>query len=143
MTARHRVGTKRWSAKIEGLRALSVRQPWAWLIVNGYKDVENRSWATKHRGPLLIHAGSSKANLGDEMLRDDERQYGVKLPSRGEYELGGIVGLVEVVGCTERSNSPWYDPDWIGWILANPRRLSFRPCKGALNLFKPKFDKLN
>jgi hypothetical protein len=142
MTARHEVGTQRWSPKIEGLRALSVRQPWAWLIVNGYKDVENRRWDTKYRGPLLIHAGLSKANLSDEKLRGYELQYGVKLPSREKYELGGIVGLVEVVGCTERSNSPWYDPDWIGWILANPRRLSFRPCKGALSFFKPKFERV-
>lgn len=142
MTARHRVGAQRWSPKIEGLRALSVRQPWAWLIVNGYKDVENRSWATKHRGPLLIHAGSSKANLGDETLQDYERQYGVKLPSPDRYELGGVVGLVDVVDCKLRSNSKWHARDQTGWILANPRRLSFRACKGAVSLFKPKFERV-
>ena len=38
-------------------RALSIRQPWAWLILNGYKDLENRTWRTDYRGPLLIHAG--------------------------------------------------------------------------------------
>src|SRR5271165_5444563 len=41
------------------LRALSVRQPWAWLIVNGVKDIENRSFRTDHHGPLLIHAALS------------------------------------------------------------------------------------
>jgi len=130
-----------WTPAHRKLRALSVRQPYAWLIVNGYKDVENRSRATSHRGALLIHAGLRTANLKEERLRNYERQYRVKLPGRDEYELGGIVGMVDVVGCTERSNSPWYDPDYIGWTLANPRRLSFRRCKGALNLFKPKFDK--
>jgi len=35
--------------------ALSVRQPWAWLLLNG-KDIENRDWYTKYRGPLAIHA---------------------------------------------------------------------------------------
>ena len=39
------------------MRALSIRQPWAWLIVNGHKDIENRSWRTKYRGPFLVHAG--------------------------------------------------------------------------------------
>jgi hypothetical protein len=39
------------------VKALSIRQPWAWLIVTGYKDIENRSWRTNYRGPLLIHAG--------------------------------------------------------------------------------------
>ena len=39
------------------MKTLSVRQPWAWLIVYGGKDIENRSWRTPYRGPLLIHAG--------------------------------------------------------------------------------------
>src|SRR5690349_14501124 len=39
------------------MKALSIRQPWAWLIVNGHKPVENRSWPTKYTGKLLIHAG--------------------------------------------------------------------------------------
>jgi len=38
------------------LPALSIWQPWAWLIANGYKDIENRTWWTKFRGPFLIHA---------------------------------------------------------------------------------------
>lgn len=38
------------------MKALSIRQPWAWLIVNGFKDIENRSWDTKYRGLVLIHA---------------------------------------------------------------------------------------
>ena len=37
------------------MKAISIRQPWAWLIVHGYQDVENRTWSTKHRGPILIH----------------------------------------------------------------------------------------
>ncbi len=38
---------------------LSIRQPWAWLIVNGYKDIENRTWSTRFRGKVLIHAGKN------------------------------------------------------------------------------------
>ncbi|WP_234838619.1 ASCH domain-containing protein [Sinorhizobium meliloti] len=37
--------------------AISIMQPWAWLIVNGHKDIENRDWPTKSRGPVAIHAG--------------------------------------------------------------------------------------
>lgn len=43
------------------MKYLTVRQPWAWLLVNGHKDIENRSWPTKYRGPLLIHAAQQKA----------------------------------------------------------------------------------
>jgi len=39
------------------MRALSVKQPWAWLIVNGYKKIENRNWPTSFRGRIYIHAG--------------------------------------------------------------------------------------
>lgn len=39
--------------------ALSVRQPWAWAIISGGKTIENRSWTTPYRGPLLIHAGKA------------------------------------------------------------------------------------
>src|SRR5438045_8559495 len=44
-------------AQTHTMKALSIRQPWAWLIVNGHKPVENRSWSTKYTGKLLIHAG--------------------------------------------------------------------------------------
>ena len=39
------------------MKALSIRQPWAWLIVNGYKDIENRNWRTNFRGRVYVHAG--------------------------------------------------------------------------------------
>jgi hypothetical protein len=44
--------------------ALSIRQPWAWLILHAGKDIENRDWPTKYRGPFLIHA--SKGMTRDE-----------------------------------------------------------------------------
>ena len=42
------------------MKILVVRQPWAWLIVHGYKDVENRSWRTHYRGALLIQSAASQ-----------------------------------------------------------------------------------
>jgi hypothetical protein len=46
--------------------ALSVPQPRAWLVINGWKPVENRTWATKFRGPILIHAGQKFDPTGYE-----------------------------------------------------------------------------
>jgi len=55
------VRARRASCKLqqEGrfFHSLSIRQPWAWLIVQGHKPIENRTWPTTYRGPLLIHAG--------------------------------------------------------------------------------------
>jgi len=42
---------------------LSVQQPWAWAIAAGIKRIENRSWETRYRGPLAIHAGKSLGRL--------------------------------------------------------------------------------
>ena len=45
------------------MKAISIKQPWAWLIANGYMTVENRKWYTGHRGDLLIHAGKSETDV--------------------------------------------------------------------------------
>ncbi len=115
--------------------ALSIRQPWAWLIVNGLKDIENRPRRTHHRGPLLIHAGLSLDGY-PESIEWVERNHGISVPL--ELETGGIVGVVDVVDCVESHKSKWFEKGKFGWVMANARQLKFRPCKGALGLFRPK-----
>jgi|ERR1700758_4475866 hypothetical protein len=44
----------------DGMKVIVIRQPWAWLIVNGFKDIENRSWRTRYRGPLMIHPSGGR-----------------------------------------------------------------------------------
>ena len=71
------------------MKVIVIRQPWAWLIVNGFKDVENRSWNTRYRGTLLIQASATlptKRNL--EEFRLFARERGVELPA--DFERGGI-----------------------------------------------------
>jgi hypothetical protein len=111
------------------MKALSIRQPWAWLIVNGHKDIENRSWQTKFRGKLLIHAGQSFDPKGVERAK----QLGINLPER--FDQGGIVGMVEVVDCVNESKSPWFVGP-VGFLLRNAETLPLIPCKGALGLFR-------
>lgn len=125
----------RWSAGLHKLKAITIRQPWAWLVVNGYKDIENRKWATHHRGPLLIHAGSSRADLHIAVKDHIERKYGVKISD--EYVMGAIIGVVDVVDCVTAHPSPWFNKSGFGWVLARPRRLPTRPCKGKLKIFEP------
>ena len=113
------------------VRALSIRQPWAWLIANGHKDIENRSWSTKYRGPLLVHASAKKPSA--TFLSDIERRYGVELPKT--FDLGGIVGLVNVMECVAESRSVWMQGP-VGWKLSNARTLPFLPVRGKLGLFR-------
>ena len=125
----------RWTPSLAQLPALSVRQPWAWLIVNGLKDIENRSWRTNLRGPLLIHASLSlDGHAGN--IEWVERRHGISVPS--ELDRGGMVGVVDVSDCVESHKSKWFEKGGFGWVLSNPRRLKFRLCKGAVGLFRPK-----
>jgi ASCH domain len=112
------------------MKILVVRQPWAWLIVHGYKDVENRSWRTHYRGPLLIQSAASQPS--DEALTE-ARKRRVKLPA--QFETGGIVGMVKVVDCVEASRSKWFEGRF-GWVLSDARLLPFVSHKGRLGLFE-------
>jgi hypothetical protein len=123
----------RWTPGLKKLKAISIRQPWAWLIVNGYKDIENRIWEPKLRGPVLIHAGKSRAHLSADDLRYLKRHYRIAdLPEK--FETGGIVGVAEITGCVKCHRSKWFQGPF-GWTLANARRLPFKPVKGQLKFF--------
>jgi hypothetical protein len=115
------------------VKAISIRQPWAWLIIHGGKDIENRTWRTNILGRVLIHASKGmtmkeyeevKAQLGDS----------VSLPPPEKLERGGIVGSVVITGCWRQSVSPWFFGPW-GFSLANPEPLPFRPMRGQLGFF--------
>jgi hypothetical protein len=117
------------------IKVLVVRQPWAWLIVHGYKDIENRTWKTRHRGTLLIQAS---ANLPAKWELDENRLWakkrGVRVPE--VLEQGGIVGMVQLDDCVTRSRSKWFEGP-VGWVLTKPKKLPFIPLKGQLGLFDP------
>lgn len=128
---------KKWSSSFEKLPALSIRQPYAWLVANGIKEIENRTRRTHYRGPILIHASLRRQELTDDVIKKLELLAGYKFPS--SFDQGGIVGIAEIVDCVEKSTSPWKIEEHWGWVLSNARPLDFRPCKGALGLFKPKW----
>jgi hypothetical protein len=126
----------RWTPGLKKLPTISIRQPWAWLIVNGYKDIENRIWEAKLRGRVLIHAGQSKSGITAEELAYVKRHYRISdLPET--FETGGIIGIVELVDCVKRHRSKWFNGPF-GWVLAKPRRLPFKKCKGQLKFFRAK-----
>lgn len=119
-------------AKTVTLRALTVRQPWAWAIIHGGKDIENRSWNTKHRGPLVIHAGMG-FDRDDETLRRVRKLSKRSLPD--EFDRGMLIGVVDVVDSVDMHRSPWFVGDY-GFVLENPRAFKKPiPCKGRLSYF--------
>ncbi len=124
--------------------ALSIRQPWAWLIVNGFKPIENRTWATPYRGPLLIHAGKTlrpadydAAMLFIEAFVNPDLVH--QVPDMDELPLGGFVGVATLVDCVRESASPWFTgadtEDGHGFVLQDVREIDFMPWKGRLGFF--------
>ncbi|MDD5272857.1 MAG: ASCH domain-containing protein [Methylovulum sp.] len=109
--------------------ALSIQNPWAWAILYCGKDIENRSWSTRVRGSVLIHVGK-KFDVGG--IRDIGYICG-KTPPR-DLPTGGIVGVVDIVGCVNKSDSQWFFGEW-GFVLSNARPLPFFPCRGSLGFF--------
>ena len=129
---------------MEYLKAISIRQPWAWLILNAGKDVENRTWPTHFRGRVLIHAGATMTRGDYEacaifvagIYGDLTKEFLIPDYEELKRECGGIVGGMEIVDCVRWSPSPWFVGDY-GFVLRNARALPFVPCKGALNFFRP------
>ena len=127
------------------LPALSIRQPWAWLILHAGKDIENRSWKTRFRGKFLIHASKgctfndwNEARICYEnlMIAGEISTSGGAIPDRRDLHRGGIVGMAEIVDCTMDTDSEWYMGGW-GYVLRNAKPLPFVPCKGSLGFFFP------
>jgi hypothetical protein len=118
------------------VRVISVRQPWAWAIVQGHKPVENRDWATHYRGPLLIHASksASKRYVADQSAAI-AGQFGLAVPAFDDLPMGGIVGMVNLVDCVTAHPSQWFIDGSHGWVLEEAKALPFYACKGALGFF--------
>lgn len=146
------------------MKALSIRQPWAWLIVRPdltgqqridalsageLKIIENRTWPTRYRGRVLIHAskGMTRQEYEDvaDFVRDVNRagllSGGAKppivLPRWSALERGGIVGVATVTDCIlpYKRTSPWHMQGCYGFALADAQPLPFMPIPGRLGLF--------
>lgn len=117
------------------MRALSIRAPWAHAIAHLGKRVENRTWATSYRGPVLIHASSTFDRADFDALAEII-DYHVE---ESACVAGAIIAIADLVDCVDKEDAP---SRWtvgpIAWKLRNVRVLS-RPitAKGRLGLWTP------
>lgn len=148
-----------------GIKAITVKQPWAWAIFNG-KNIENRTACWTYRGPLVIHAGlrASERGMADPRVRAamlaggyDPRDYRWDPRESGAgpgMEYGAVIGVVDLVDCHPDSACcrPWGESAYVEQggrerrcvthlVLENPR-LFDEPiaCRGALGLWTPPSD---
>ena len=145
-------------------KALTIKQPYASLIVEGIKDIENRTWKTNYRGRILIHAGK------DNLIKNLKYGYDITCLNNKQLEYitnnkhndiinkelitGAIIGSVEIVDCVINHTSIWAEKTPTGfigeyelpiyedsitynWVLANPIKFPEPiPMKGKLSLWE-------
>lgn len=119
------------------MKALSVRAIWAWAIIYGGKDIENRPYRIKYRGELLIHSGQQLTKKEYQEAKEFCGSMNVIVPDLKCLSRGKIIGIVEVVGCSEFSTERigWGIAEQYHWKLSNPRSITPIPYIGQLGLF--------
>lgn len=106
------------------MKAITIKQPWASLIVAGIKDIENRTWKTSFRGRVLIHAAKTPVKEG-LMALNNLQLFALMNRANWEQEFsnvpnGAIIGSVEIVDCVKDHSSRWAEKGVWNWVLANP-----------------------
>jgi len=126
------------------MKALSIQQPWAYLITRLTKDIENRDWTTPYRGTIAIHAGKTPDLTFFPDGKTLDMIYAVQvcggkiasvLPERIEqYDRGGIVGYATLKDVVTQSDSRWFRGRY-GFVLSQRHPVDLIPVRGQLLLF--------
>ncbi len=119
--------------------ALSVRQPWAWAIIHGGKDVENRSARAASHGldprRIAIHAAKGMSRDEYELASEFMAALDVACPRPNDLVRGAIIGVVTVDAVVKKSTSPWFSGPR-GLVLSDPVAVEPIPAVGALGYFE-------
>lgn len=136
------------------MKALTICQPYAHLIAIGHKRVENRTWPTRYRGPLAIHAGKSRKFLGatgNQFLTFGEPNYGIAL---ADMAFGAVVATCRLAACVRIEDAPghrffpWLESHehtegpWC-WVLTEIQPIKPFRCSGAQGLWDWDNDSAN
>ena len=117
------------------MKVITVKQPWAWLIAQGIKPVENRTWKTRYRGPIVIQVSAHKRSARDfEAAATFAMERDIIVPPQVELERGCTVAIADLVDCVSQHDSPWFEGPY-GWVLENVRPLPAFPLKGRLGVY--------
>jgi len=133
--------------------ALSLRQPWAWLVVHGGKTLENRKWRTHRRGPFIVHAskGMTVAEYEGAVAFTCNVDPSIVVPAFDDLLRGGFMGRARIVDVlppcavagraptlfpeVQECTHPWHMPEQFAFVLEDAAPLPFVPWKGELQFF--------
>jgi predicted SPOUT superfamily RNA methylase MTH1 len=119
------------------MKALSIHQPWAWLIIHGGKDIENRRWNCHHRGTLYIHASKKRDELEYLEAWNWARKHvdpDIRMPHMQELQYGGVIGRVKMVDSVKKHESKWFTGPY-GFVFKFPKKTDYYPVSGQQGLF--------
>lgn len=127
------------------MRALSIRQPWASIILDGPKRIENRMSRTWTRGWVLIHAAQTFDATAVQWLIEQAKKYTAPLDlaalmtaktiaRRPNLPSGGIIGAMHITDCVQASDSPFWMGRY-GYVIDRVVKLPFHPCRGLPGIF--------
>lgn len=124
------------------MKVLSIKEPWASLIMNGTKKIETRSWKTKYRGEIYIHASLSKTKITKpevyELIKDMN------------FKCGYIICKCNLVDCIYMTDEyvndmkinhyeeyicGHYEVGRYAWIVEDVRVIEPIEAKGKLGLW--------
>lgn len=94
------------------MKAITIREPWASLLATGHKHYETRSWATKYRGPIAIHAGKQLDNaFKDEHVAEQLQRCGITPENAKDLPLGAVIATADLVNVWHIVYHPGTDVD--------------------------------
>jgi len=140
-TAHEPAGDDQVSGRLPAVKALTLRQPWAWAVIYGGKDVENRRRRTAYRGPLLIHAGKNAdpdPETSSRLLWTMADPEAFRQPRAAWQAREAIIGVVHLADVLTDSRSPWATAGWYNWAFEFPSPIDPPiPCRGRPGLWVP------
>ena len=139
------------------MKAITILQPWASLVACGEKKIETRSWATRYRGEIAIHAAAKHTRLQfkEPYHAVLSTHYKLHVPyTEDEIPYGSIIAVADLVDCVpfasdgqdtillngeevpenEKLFGNCIPGNW-GWILENIRRVKPFPAKGQQRIW--------
>lgn len=128
------------------MKAITIKNPYSYLICKGIKDIENRTWKTKYRGKVLIHCAASPIKIKQQQDGQATIMEIKLLTALNESEELGlnscIIGEVDIVDCITDSKSEWALPNNYHWVLENAILYDepIRNIKGKLSFWDFKLD---
>lgn len=126
------------------MTALTIRQPWAWFIVNGYKDIENRSWKASDKWlgkRIVVHSSQRRLTKADfEEFLDLVKELKIKRypKSIDDFDYGSLVGTVVIKEVVKNSKSPWAFRGNYHFVLTGAKKMKPKKQKGQLGFFTVK-----